>query len=150
MSPEDIAEVKALGETTAELATGTTTPNFYGSETLARWTRSEYGASFIARDESRPFYNSLAGFVLAQVLPASRDAYINALAVQPGYRRQGVATALFGVAEAKLAELGANHLFLVTKVTDLAMLELAEKNGFQLGDPMRYLDKMLKKPSTKK
>ena len=139
MSKEDIREVIRLGESAEEFDTGTDTPNFYGQATMERWVQSEYGVNLVACQDNI----LVAGFLLGQALPASRDAYIHATYVRPEFRGLHIATTLTKAAEERFLELGCNHVFSNIDPSNFAILAVKKRLGYKIGKPHFYVDKML-------
>lgn len=139
MDKDDIDEVIRIGEVTPELETGTSTPDFYGRDTLSEWIEAANGVTLVAKSGDR-----MAGFILGQALGGSKDAYINCTVVNEEFRGQGIASELTREAEKIFSELGCNHVFSVIQSNNLAMLALKRKLGYDVGaEPMLYVDKMI-------
>jgi ribosomal protein S18 acetylase RimI-like enzyme len=145
MAKEDARDVHLIGSATPEFGTGTEAEQFYSLNTLEHWIRSEHGVTLAAKDGDK-----LAGFLLANALPGSRDGYINCLVTLPEYRGHGVASQLLEAAKQHLGELGCNHVFSAVEQNNQTMLDLMQSAGFSVGHRFRYVATMLKPPTVDK
>jgi len=83
--------------------------------------------------------NRLVGSVIGTF--DGRRGWVNRLAVDPSYRRAGVATALVERVEDKLRDRGARMIASLVDADNTASLGLFEKNGYKVHRDILYLSK---------
>jgi len=82
----------------------------------------------------------VAGFLCYWIV--QDEMHINNLAVDPRWRRRGIATALLGVSLARARARGARHAFLEVRASNLAAQALYRRAGFAAaGTRQRYYSK---------
>lgn len=85
------------------------------------------------------FGRELAGFIISR--RAADEAEILSVAVAPKRRRRGLATRLLSLHLRKLAELGANRVFLEVDESNVAACRLYHRAGFgEVGRRESYYD----------
>lgn len=87
------------------------------------WTRKVIMVAGISADDA-------VGY-LGIVEPRPARAWVTDLVVAPGWRRQGVASALLGFAQEWAAERGGRRLFLEMQSKNYPAIRLAQKHGYE-------------------
>lgn len=100
----------------------------YTPAEIAFWMRSPKAFAILAEDRAA---DRVAGFVLARSEGNGRG-HIITIEVLPEFRRAGVATALMERAHARLWQLGATYVELVTWVENAPAIAFYEKLGYQI------------------
>jgi len=138
MEEADLDEVISLGLSTAEIQTGTNSPQFYYRDTLQRWIQNPNGILLVAKAEGK-----LAGFRIADYNPDSRDGHLHVTVVKEEYRRQGVGGQLLDATLTELEKLGCNHVYCEVEEDNEATLAFFQKHGFDVGKKFFRVERSL-------
>jgi ribosomal protein S18 acetylase RimI-like enzyme len=76
------------------------------------------------------------GWILATVMAGyeGHRGWINYLAVDPAYQRQGIATRMMAAAEARLRAVGCPKINLQVRTANTGVIDFYQKIGFKLDD----------------
>lgn len=121
-------------------------------EIVALWQRAGLHIRLDGRDSAEAFSRQMASGVqtaiglrtagrlvaLALATHDSRKGWINRLAVDPDYRRQGLATRLIGLCEAHFQALGIDIWAALIEDWNEASLALFRSAGYALADDITY------------
>jgi len=136
MEQRDLDGVMLLAASATEIQTGTSSPQFWDKEALAKWATSELGVLLVCEVDGR-----LGGFIIAAYNPISRDGYIHCIVVSSQCRRSGIGETLLARAEKELISRGCNHMFGLVKPKNEASIRLLEKRSFSRGQQFVYWEK---------
>jgi ribosomal-protein-alanine N-acetyltransferase len=95
----------------------------YSLSDFERWYHYNPDLCIVAEVNGR-----IAGYVISRILPGIGD--LASLAINPGYRRRGIGTALLNAIEQRVKEYGVNEINLEVRKTNLTGLAFWQNMGF--------------------
>jgi ribosomal protein S18 acetylase RimI-like enzyme len=138
MSPKGVFLVGRLHPTTTESTTESTTPATPAEAVSwlpeGQTSRLIATASISFHPDSRENFKSLQ--------PPDRDAYLCNIAVDPKFRRQGIARQMLGACESLAALQGYKRFYLHVRLGDDAARLLYETSGYTVVDEDSFLVKL--------
>lgn len=137
MTVEDIGAVIQLGGQFSELL-ASEKDEFWDEETLRGWVEAGQDIMLVAESGGR-----VAGFHLTQLHLPSRSGYLSDIAVDPSFRRQGIASRLLDETLSRMKRQGITYVYGLTKVNNQKIHAVMRKNGFYQGDAFYWFDKRL-------
>lgn len=135
MQPGDVNEVYLLGSQENRFDVSSRTCGFWSIEQLTAWVENDNDVLLVAEEEGR-----VAGYALSQYHAPTKKAVFENLQVTKEFSNRGIGRDLTLELIRGLSKKGAKYICGVFKEDNKAIQSVLEKNGFEVGKRMRWID----------